>query len=90
MNYIDDTKQTQHIAKETVEYLRDLTDKKITTGTIARGVVEALRKTGVVTQLAAHEQKIMEHDDTLAEIGESVLAGFGRVIAAAKKVSLKR
>ena len=90
MSYIDDTKHTQHIAKETVEYLRELRDKKITTGTVGRAVVEALRKTGIVTQLEAHEQKIMEHDDTLAEIGESVLAGFGRVIAAARKVSIKK
>lgn len=90
MSHIDDLQQTQRIAKETVEYLRELRDKKITTGTVGRAVVEALRKTGIVTQLQAHEQKIMEHDNSLSELGESILAGFGRVSAAVKKVTLKK
>lgn len=89
MSHIDDLKQTQRIARETVEYLRELRDKKISTGKIAKGVVEALRKEGVITQLQAHEQKITEHDGMLSEIGESILAGFGRVSAAVKKVTLK-
>lgn len=90
MDYLDDLQKSQHIAEETVEYLRSLKDQKISTGKIEKAVVEALRKAGVLTRLEAHEQKIVEHDGTLSELGESILKGFGQIIAAGRKFTIKK
>ena len=58
------------------------------TDKIGRKVAEMLRRE-VTPQLQAHEQKIMEHDNTLAEFAESFVAGLGRVFSTSKKLIKK-
>jgi len=78
MAYTNDMKQTQKISKETVEYLRDLRDKKTTTGRIAAKVVEKVREEWA-NQIAYHENKIVEHDMKIKE-QESFLTKLRRAL----------
>jgi hypothetical protein len=56
--YVNDMLNTQHIADETVAYLRSLKkDLQITTGKIERGVIEAIRKSELLKRVGDLEKR---------------------------------
>jgi hypothetical protein len=70
MSHLDDLQKTQTITKETVEYLRQLKEQKISTGRITAKVVERVREEWA-NQIAYHEKKIEEHDHILLGLAKS-------------------
>lgn len=74
----------QRISRETVEYLRALKkDLTITTGTIERGVVEALRKSGVV-------DKVNEHDHFIKGLSKRMTMAFSQLIGVDEKIKQEK
>jgi ribosomal protein S19E (S16A) len=60
----------QQIAKETVEYLRQVhREVNITTGSIERGVVQALRKSGLAKKVEEQDVAINSIRETMKRIG---------------------
>jgi hypothetical protein len=88
--YVNDLLNTQHIADETVAYLRSLKkDLQITTGKIEPFIIKAIRKLELLKKVAEHDEKLAEHDNNWLELAKAS-KGFNQITSALERMTRKK